>query len=100
VDSPEQIEASKPQANLLLASTHFNSGARYEDFQASTDKVAEYGLAGLVLGGAGLGAAKLGLLAKLGKVLLGVLVVGKKFIVVVVVAAAALLRRLFARKEE
>ncbi|WP_247661132.1 DUF2167 domain-containing protein [Ideonella alba] len=47
----------------LLAALAFDEGKRYADFDASTDKVAEYGLAALVLGA---GAKKLGLLAVVG----------------------------------
>lgn len=53
----------KPVAHNLLASLEFDSGKRYADFQAGTDKVAEYGLAALV---AGVAAKKLGLLALFG----------------------------------
>ena len=55
-------------------SVRFEPGAAYTDFDASTDKSAEYGLAGLVAGGVALGVAKkVGLLAiilKFGKVIL------------------------------
>jgi uncharacterized membrane-anchored protein len=54
------IEALKPTAHGLLASLDFADGKRYADFNSSTDKVAEYGLAALV---AGVAAKKLGLLA-------------------------------------
>lgn len=47
----------------MLASLEFDAGKRYADFQAETDKVAEYGLAALV---AGVAAKKLGLLAMAG----------------------------------
>lgn len=50
----------KGDAQTLLAAIDFNEGKRYADFNNSTDKVAEYGLAALVLG---VGAKKLGLLA-------------------------------------
>ena len=53
----------KLQAQGMLSALEFNSGKRYEDFDASTDHVAEYGLAALVLGA---GAKKLGLLAIVG----------------------------------
>lgn len=102
VVDPVGLADSKPHMAKLLESTRFNPGARYEDFQEGTDKVAEFGLAGLVLGGAGVGAAKLvkvGLFAKFWKVLLGILVAGKKGIVVLFVGAAALLKRLFGKKE-
>ncbi len=55
-----RIEARKPIAQALLASLSFNPGKRYEDYNASTDKVAAYGIAALV---GGLAVKKLGLLA-------------------------------------
>ncbi|HEY1132113.1 MAG TPA: DUF2167 domain-containing protein [Roseateles sp.] len=54
------LPAQKPDAKALLGALEFDKGKRYEDFDASTDHVAEYGLAALVLG---VGAKKLGLLA-------------------------------------
>ncbi|HVG62819.1 MAG TPA: DUF2167 domain-containing protein [Hyalangium sp.] len=72
-----------------------------EDFQEGTDKVAEYGLAGIVLGGAGLGAAKLakvGPLAKAGKFLIALLVGGKKFIAIAAIGLIVLLKKLFGGK--
>jgi uncharacterized membrane-anchored protein len=50
----------KPQATALLNALNFDAGKTYGDFNSSTDKVAEYGLAALVVGVA---AKKLGLLA-------------------------------------
>jgi uncharacterized membrane-anchored protein len=47
----------------IIASTEFNKGNRYEDFDSSSDKIAEYGIGGLIAGGV---LAKTGLLAKLG----------------------------------
>lgn len=101
VTSPESLATYKGNATTLLTATHFNGGARYEDFNEKTDKVAEYGLAGLVLAGAGLGAAKLikiGLLAKFGKVILGLLIAGKKAIVVAVLGIGAALKKFFGGK--
>lgn len=57
------VEAEKPQAHALLAAVSFKDGKRYQDFNASTDHVAEYGLAALV---GGLAVKKLGLLAMAG----------------------------------
>jgi uncharacterized membrane-anchored protein len=54
------IGKDKAHAQTLLAALNFNEGKRYADFNASTDKVAEYGLAALV---GGLAAKKLGLFA-------------------------------------
>jgi len=57
---PSHVEQDKPLANTLLAALQFKDGKRYEDFNSSTDKVAEYGLMALV---GGLAAKKLGLFA-------------------------------------
>lgn len=72
------IEAEKPIARTLLAALEYNDGKRYGDFNAATDRVAEYGLAALIGGAA---AKKLGLfaligafLAKFGKVI-GIVVI-------------------------
>ena len=54
------IEARKPIARQLLADLSFVPGKRYEDFSATTDKVAAYGLAALI---GGIALKKLGLLA-------------------------------------
>lgn len=55
-----ELPADKPAAHKLLDALQFNEGKRYADFNASTDKVAEYGLAALVVG---VGAKKLGFFA-------------------------------------
>lgn len=54
------IEARKPIARQLLADLSFVPGKRYEDFSATTDKVAAYGLAALI---GGIALKKLGLIA-------------------------------------
>jgi len=98
VTDPAKLDAAKPLAAALLTKTTFKPGARYEDFQEGKDKVAEYGLGGLVLAGAGLSAAKLikiGLLAKFWKLILAALIAGKKVIIVAAVAALAWLKRFF-----
>lgn len=59
----EELPAHKGAAHDLLAALDFNEGKRYADFNAATDRVAEYGLAALVVGAA---AKKLGLLAVIG----------------------------------
>lgn len=74
------VEAEKPLARDLLAAVSFNDGKRYADFDASTDKVAEYGLAALV---GGIAAKKLGLLAAIGVAL-------AKFWKLIAIAAIAL----------
>ncbi|MDD2670377.1 DUF2167 domain-containing protein [Zoogloea sp.] len=63
VTSLASIDKEKPAARELLAALDFHEGKRYADFNSSTDKVAEYGLAALI---GGIAAKKLGLLATLG----------------------------------
>jgi uncharacterized membrane-anchored protein len=65
------------------ATVRFNSGSAYNDFNPSTDKLADYGLAGLVAAGAGL------LVAKKAGLLAVILLFAKKAIAVIVAAAAA-----------
>ena len=54
------IDTNKQIAHGLLAALDYRDGKRYADFNASSDKVAEYGLAALV---GGLAAKKLGFFA-------------------------------------
>lgn len=93
VTQRSDIERQKPVANLLLSKLDFQAGKRYADFNASTDHIAEYGLAALV---AGVAAKKLGLLAVAGAFLLKFAKVG----VVAVVAGFAAIRRIFRRRTE
>jgi len=87
------LPAQKPDAQQLLAALEFGPGQRYQDFNESTDHVAEYGLAALVLG---VGAKKLGLLA------LGFAFVAKfaKVIFLAVAGGGALVARFFKRKPQ
>jgi len=87
VTTEADVEADKPAARELLEAISFNDGKRYADFDASTDKVAAYGLAALV---AGVAAKKLGLIA-----LAGAFVV--KFAKVIALGAAALGGSLWSR---
>jgi uncharacterized membrane-anchored protein len=56
----ERIASEKAVAHELLADLSYSAGKRYEDFSATTDRIAEYGLAALV---GGIAVKKLGLLA-------------------------------------
>ena len=89
------IEAASP---AIVSMVQFNAGHRYADYDAKTDKKADYSLAGIVLGGAvdAKIAAKAGLLAKIGAILLA----GKKFVVIALIGIAAIAKRLFSRKGE
>jgi uncharacterized membrane-anchored protein len=78
--SSDRVDADKAAAHALLAALSYNPGKRYEDFDSSTDRIAEYGLAALI---GGVVAKKLGLFA-----LIGVFVA--KFAKVIGIAALAL----------
>ncbi len=75
----------------VLSMADFNPGNKYTDYNASTDKLAEGGLAALIGGGALYGAVKLGLFAGLLKVLL----VGWKFVLIGVLAVGAAVKNFF-----
>ncbi|MGA0611577.1 DUF2167 domain-containing protein [Caldimonas sp. KR1-144] len=56
----KDLPAHKDSARTMLAALNYKDGKRYADFNASTDNVAAYGLAALVVG---VGAKKLGMFA-------------------------------------
>jgi uncharacterized membrane-anchored protein len=56
----------KTEINPILASIEFTKGNRYEDFDESIDKLAAYGIGGLITGGI---LAKTGLFAKIGLII-------------------------------
>jgi uncharacterized membrane-anchored protein len=66
VSEPETLASDVRAFKSTLASFSFDAGERYMEFRAG-DKVAEYGLTGLIVGGAVAVAAKSGLLNILGK---------------------------------
>ena len=72
------IEKEKTYARAVLAALDYKPGKRYEDFNESTDHIAEYGLAALI---GGVVAKKLGLLAVAGLFLV-------KFAKVIAIGAA------------
>jgi uncharacterized membrane-anchored protein len=61
--SISRIDADKDAAHELLAALAYTPGKGYEDFDAATDHIAEYGIAALV---GGVVAKKLGLFALIG----------------------------------
>ena len=102
LSDPARFPVEKAHAATLLAATTFKQGARYQDFDKKNDKVAEYGLMGLILGGAGIGAAKLvkvGLIAGLWKYLIAFLLAAKKAIVLLFVGIGAGIKRIFGGKK-
>lgn len=88
VTGQSTVAQDKPAAHTLLAALQYNDGKRYDNFNAGTDKVAEYGLAALV---AGVAAKKLGLLA------MGAVFFAKfwKLLLIGVLGMGALAKKLF-----
>jgi uncharacterized membrane-anchored protein len=86
------IERDKSAAHELLGALDYTEGKRYADFNASTDRVAEYGLAALI---GGIAAKKLGLLALIGAFILKFWKVG----LIALAALGALLPGLLKRKK-
>ena len=96
---PDRFASTLPAFTKLIAGYGFQTGNRYAEYRPG-DKVAKYGLAALVVGGATVGAAKLGLL---GPVLLFFKKAWKLLIVAVVAVIASfkkLLGMLFGRRHE
>jgi uncharacterized membrane-anchored protein len=90
MDQLAEIDRQTPQ---ILGMVDFKEGNRYADFDPKVDKVAKYGIATLVAGGALAAAAKLGLLKGLWVFILA----AKKFIIIAVIAVAAFFKKLFKR---
>lgn len=86
VTSPETVDADIAEFKSMLAGYRFNAGDTYAEFKQG-DKVAEYGLAALIIGGGAAVAAKTGLLKYLGK-----------FIWIGLIAVVAAVAKLFKRK--
>ncbi len=85
----DKLEIVKKDIDLILASTDFNDGNKYADFNPSLDKVAAYGIGGLIAGK---------VLAKAG--LLAILLKFWKFIALGAVAAFAFLKKFFTKKTD
>jgi uncharacterized membrane-anchored protein len=86
----DQLNEVNANLNKVLASVDFNDGHRYDQFDASIDKVAAYGIGGLI---AGKVLAKVGFFALLLKF-------WKLIAIAVVGAFAALKNRIFGKKKE
>ncbi|HET8693110.1 MAG TPA: DUF2167 domain-containing protein [Aquabacterium sp.] len=91
--SLNHVSQDKSHVQTLLSALSFKDGKRYADFNASTDKVAEYGLAALV---GGLVVKKLGFFA----LAAGLLAKFAKVIVLGGAAVAGVFSKLFKRKKD
>lgn len=89
----DMLPAVKPSMEQVLSRVEFNTGHRYEDFDPDMDRVAAYGIGGLI---AGKVLAKTGILAGLFKLLIA----AKKLLIIGLVAFGVMLKRLFGRKED
>jgi uncharacterized membrane-anchored protein len=87
-----QLPQVRQDMKPLIEVAEFNEGHRYADFNSKTDRMAEYGLGALILGGI---AAKTGLLAKL----LALLAPLWKFLLVGLAAVGAFIKKLFGKKD-
>jgi uncharacterized membrane-anchored protein len=92
VVEPDALNKTLPEFKGILANHKFVSGESYAEYKPG-DKVAKYGLAALILGGAGVGAAKLGLFASLAVLFKK----AWKLVVIGVVALAAAFKKFFGR---
>jgi uncharacterized membrane-anchored protein len=90
----DEIDGKIPE---VLSMVDFEQGNTYADFDPKIDKIAKYGLATLVAGGALGAAAKLGLLAGLWKVILTFVLATWKVILVAVAAVGSAVRKFFGK---
>jgi uncharacterized membrane-anchored protein len=93
VASMRQLSSIRGPMETLRQRITFEQGRRYTDFVPSADRVAAYGIGALV---AGKIIAKAGLF----KVLLGLLIAGKKLVVAAFVGIAAAARSWFGKKDQ
>lgn len=84
----DELAEVKTGMQQLLPMVEFDAGSRYAEYDKSTDKVAAYGIAALIGGGI---AAKAGLFAKLGVLLLGL----KKLLIPLVLLVGAFSKKIF-----
>ena len=84
VASPNELALADYQLAGLLQDYRFKPGSTYAEYLPGTDKLAEYGLAALIAGGAGAALVKSGLLARFWKL-----------IVAGIVGVVGVVRRLF-----
>jgi uncharacterized membrane-anchored protein len=93
VASMGQLRQIRSDMKPLIEVAEFNEGYRYAEYNSKTDKLAEYGLGALIAGGV---AAKLGLFAKLGALLLAF----KKLIIIGFVAIGGFIAKMFGKKKD
>lgn len=95
VIDPEKLQATLPEYKQMLAKYDYKPGERYSEFKQG-DKIAKYGLAALVVGGAAAGAAKLGLFGTIAVFFKK----AWKLVIIAVVAIGAFLKRLILGRDK
>ncbi len=90
VASMGQLKMIEAHTAEILGAVNFQDGHRYADFTESTDKVATYGLAALVVGGV---AAKAGLLKGLWIAIIAL----KKFIIIGLIALSGVIKKYWSK---
>lgn len=95
ITGSDTVEKDKAVVRGLLATLQYEPGLRYADFNESTDRVAEYGIAALV---GAVAAKKMGLLAMFGVFLLKIWKVAMVALLGGFAAVKKFFGRLFARK--
>jgi uncharacterized membrane-anchored protein len=93
---PQELPAINNDVPGILSMVDFQPGNTYAEFDPKIDKVAEYGLAGLIAGGGLAAAAKLGLLAGLFKWILAAGAAAWKFILIGIAALGATIKKAWA----
>jgi uncharacterized membrane-anchored protein len=94
VCAKKDFDSNRKTVAPLLSNTSYVAGQKYEDYVAGKDKDSGIGLKGLILAGGGIAlAAKLGLFAKMGKLIIVILLYAKKLIIVAIAGVAGLFRK-------
>ena len=88
-----QLHDIETKAPTILGMVDFSDGNRYADFKPGTDKVAAYGIAGLIAGG---------VLAKAGffKLIWVGILAAKKFVIIAVIAIGAWIKRMLGARKQ
>ena len=95
VSSPEQLDANVQSFKATLPGFDYNAGEKYSEFKQG-DRIAEYGLAALIAGGAAAVATKKGLWGTIA----AFLAASWKVVAGVAIAAVAGVKKLFSRNKE
>jgi uncharacterized membrane-anchored protein len=97
ISSMHDFPAVDKKVPDLLSMVDFQPGNTYAEFDPKVDKIAEYGLTGLIAGGAIAAAAKLGLFAVFFKWIIAAVLALKKALIILVVAIGAGAKKLWAK---